>query len=162
MVLHEQSMTFRIPGAAWGLLLPVECMAFLTKHAQTSSWKREVVGQLYSRDLTTEVISVDAVMKLPSKWSSRAGVAYDRQGAMDERRSMFNDGFHCIGFWHTHPERVPHLSGTDLSMAADHAVASKGTFSGLIFAIVGTASLPEGLGIWLHDGQTAWSMKPEL
>jgi hypothetical protein len=92
MAMNKQSLSFRVPGAAWKLLLTAECMAFLRRHTQTSHWKREVVGQLYSRDLTTEVVSVDAVTKLPTKWASYTGVTYDRQVATMERSSMFNNG----------------------------------------------------------------------
>lgn len=162
MAIDKQSLSFRVPGAAWKLLLSAECMDFLRRHAQASLWKREVVGQLYSRDLTTEVVSVDAVTKLPSKWASYTGVAYDRQAAMVERSSMFSKGLHCVGFWHSHPERVPRPSGTDLRMAADHALAARDVFVGLIFVIVGTARFPDGLGIWFHDGHKAWEMHAEL
>lgn len=162
MAMVKQSLSFRVPGAAWKLLLTAECMAFLRRHAQTSHWKLEVVGQLYSRDLTTAVVSVDAVTKLPSNWASYTGVTYDRQVATVERSSMFNKGLHCVGFWHSHPEEIPRPSGADLRMAADHALAARDVFAGLVFVIVGTARFPEGLGIWLHDGNKAWEMNAEL
>lgn len=162
MVAREQSISFRVPGAAWRLIIPADCLALLTKHAQTSISKREVVGQLFSRDLISKVVSVDLITILPSRWSSYTGVTYDSRAAMAERESLFRDGLHCIGFWHSHPECVPHLSATDLRMAADHALASKNVFACLVFAIVGTATPPGGLGMWLHDGYSAWAMISEV
>ena len=46
-------------------------------------------------------------------------------------------------------------------MAADHANASKSLFTGLVFLIVGKASFPRGLGVWLHDGHQAFRAQSE-
>lgn len=153
--MADRGLRFRLPGAAWCLEIPHDGLAVLKKHAQRGWMKREAVGQLYARDLTTEVVVVDAVTKLPAQWSAFAGVGFDLRDAEAERERLFQQGLHCLGFWHTHPEPIPHPSGTDLQMAADHANASRSLFTGLLFLIVGQASFPQGLGVWLHDGKQA-------
>jgi proteasome lid subunit RPN8/RPN11 len=159
--MAEQSLHFRLLGAAWSLEIPPNARAVLDKHVQRGWMKREVVGQLYTRDLTTEVVVVDVVTKLPAQWSAFAGVGFDLRHAEAERERLFEQGLHCLGFWHTHPESIPHPSGTDLQMAADHANASKRLFTGLLFLIVGKAPFPLGLGVWLHDGHQALRAEPE-
>lgn len=154
--MADQSLRFRLPGAAWSLEIPSDSLAVLKSHVQRGWLRREVVGQLYARDLTAEVVVVEVVTKLPAQWSAFTGVGFDLADAVAERECLFERGLHCIGFWHTHPERIPHPSETDLQMAADHANASKSQFTGLVFLIVGKAPFPQGLGVWLHDGHQAW------
>ncbi|WP_374708397.1 Mov34/MPN/PAD-1 family protein [Chitinimonas sp. BJYL2] len=159
--MADQGLRFRLPGAMWSLAIPPKGLAVLERHAQLGRAVRESVGQLYARDLTTEVVVVDAVTQLPSQWSTFAGVGFDLRDAEAERELLFKQGLHCLGFWHTHPESIPHPSRTDLQMAADHANASKGMFTGLLFLIVGKAPFPEGLGVWLHDGNQALRAEQE-
>ncbi len=159
--MADQGLRFRVPGAVWCLEIPKDGLAILESHVQRGWFKSEVVGQLYSRDLTAEVVVVEMVTKLPAKWSAFAGVCFDVRDAEAERKRLFEHGLHCLGFWHTHPEAIPHPSETDLQMASDHANASKNFFTGLLFLIVGKAHFPEGLGVWLHDSHRAWQAKPE-
>lgn len=136
-------------------------LAVLKSHAQRGRFKCEAVGQLYARDLTTDVVVVEVVTNLPAQWAAFSGVGFDMQAAEAERERLFEQGLHCLGFWHTHPEPIPRPSGTDLQMAADHANASKSLFTGLMFLIVGKAPFPEGLGVWLHDGHQAFRAQSE-
>lgn len=159
--MADLGLRFRLPGAVWSLEIPPSGLAMLKKYVQSGWLKREVVGQLYARDLTSEVVVVELVTKLPAQWSACTGVGYNLSDAEAERQRLFDEGLHCLGFWHTHPESIPHPSGTDLQMAADHANASIGLFTGLLFLIVGKASFPQGLGVWVHDGQRAWRAEPE-
>ena len=79
-----------------------------------------------------------------------------------ERQEMYAAGFHCLGFWHSHPESRPAPSGDDIKMAKDHAKAGKKDFEGLVFAIVGTDPFPYGLGVWVHDGEILWRAEAEV
>ncbi len=153
--MADQGLRFCLPGATWSLEIPQHCLDMFKSQVQRGWLKREVVGQLYARDLTTEVVRVEAATKLPAQWATFAGVGFDLKDAEIERKALFENGLHCLGFWHTHPEPIPHPSKTDLQMAANHALASKHIFTGLLFVIVGQAPFPQGLGVWLHDGHRA-------
>ncbi len=120
-------------------------------HVQRHRWSRESVGQLFSRDLTAETIVVDVVTVLKPRWSAWSRVSFDTHRAMDERAAMFEQGLHCIGLWHTHPERLPEPSPEDRALAMDHARAAQPQMTGLVFAIVGTSPLPAGLRVWIAD-----------
>lgn len=154
--MAENGFIYRIPGAAWSLEFPTEAVTYLVSHAQRRWWSKESVGQLYSADLTTGIVRVDAVTKLRSRWSSHTKVRLDIPAVDEERTRLFNQGLHCLGFWHSHPEPVPEPSPDDIAMAADHARAGKEVFAGMVFAIVGTAPPPDGLAVWIHDGTTLW------
>lgn len=150
--MSNSFLTYRVPRAVWSLELPSSMVLMLSSHAQKSRWSKESVGQLYSADLHSDTVRVDAVTKLQSTWSGHAGVRFDIRAVNKERAMFFQKGFHCLGFWHSHPEPIPTPSREDISMVADHARAGREQFSGIVFIIVGNAPAPEGLGVWVHDG----------
>lgn len=67
---------------------------------------------------------------------------------------MFDDGLHCIGLWHTHPQLDPKPSPDDLALAADYALASKAQMAGVVFVIIGRAMSKHGMLVGVHDGST--------
>lgn len=149
--IDDGALTFRLLGASWSLRLPPAALSKLLPHVQQEFKAKEAVGQLYSANPRAEVIQVDAVTVLPPRAARRAGVKLDMKAVQAERKMLFAQGLHCLGFWHTHPEPVPSPSPDDIALAADHARASREDFAGLVFAILGTSKLPEGLGVWVHD-----------
>lgn len=157
-----RALSYRIAGAAWGLTLSTEVVTRLSSAAQRGRATREAVGQLYCADLTAEILHVDHISTLKPRWSGYSGVKLDINQVRKERQRMYQQGFHCLGFWHSHPEPRPEPSPEDLLMAAEHARAGKNEFQGLLFIIVGTDPFPAGLGVWVHDGESVWKMKSEL
>lgn len=154
-------LVYRIPGASWCLELPEEAVARLMAQAQRTWFSSELVGQLYSADPGAVCVRVDAVTKLPAKATNYTAVRLNLPAVDKERANLFAQGLHCLGFWHSHPEDVPHPSPEDIAMAADHARAGKTSFAGIVFVIVGRAQPPQGLGVWVHDGTTLWKTAPE-
>lgn len=154
--MADSGFTYRLPGAMWSLEFPPEAVKHLQLHAQRHRWSKESVGQLYSADLSSSIIRVDAVTTLSSTWSSYAGVRLDMPAVHVERTKMFETGLHCLGFWHSHPQSIPEPSAEDIAMAADHARAGAQEFAGIVFVIIGTAPAPNCLGVWVHDGMTLW------
>lgn len=140
----------------WSLDFPPEVISELASHAQRGWRSREVVGQLYATDLTGESIQVARVTKVKPLWAAYSGVRLNMASVVRERQVMYAQGFHCLGFWHSHPESRPMPSSEDIQMAKDHAIAGKSEFEGLVFAIVGTDPFPSGLGVWVHDGEAIW------
>lgn len=160
--MAEEALLYRIPGAVWKLELPSATVTNLGAYAQRHTWSKESVGQLYSVNLQSDVVRVDAITRLQSTWSSHTRVQLNMTAVNKERADYFQKGLHCLGFWHTHPEPVPNPSAEDIAMAADHALAGREEFSGIAFIIVGTAPVPNGLGVWVHDGTKLWKAVPEF
>jgi proteasome lid subunit RPN8/RPN11 len=148
----SEALLYQVGRARWKLKIPGHIALFLSQHSQRAWNAKESVGQLYSRDLTTDTIVIDEATLLKPAWSRRARVQFVPSTAMAERKRMFSKGLHCIGLWHSHPEPVPSPSQEDLELAADYAIAAKKQLSGIIFTIIGTAPFPSGLAIWVHDG----------
>lgn len=145
-------MRFQLPGAGWKLEFADNVLDLIAKHAQKSRFSRESVGQLYARDLTAGVIQVDLATRLPPSWSAWSRVQFNMRQATREREQRFLEGWHCVGFWHTHPEPHPTPSGEDRAFARDHAKAAKTEVSGLVFAILGNREMSESLRVWFDDG----------
>jgi proteasome lid subunit RPN8/RPN11 len=143
---------FQLPGATWSMHFTKEVIEFLGIHAQLDSRAPESVGQLYSRDLTASVIVIERATKLRAKSASRVKVKFDPKEAYAERKVLFESGLHCVGLWHTHPEPTPSPSGDDRRLARDYALSAKSDVSGIVFAIIGNRPLPDGLQVWVDDG----------
>jgi proteasome lid subunit RPN8/RPN11 len=65
---------------------------------------------------------------------------------------MFDQGFHCVGLWHTHPEPHPSPSREDRVLARDYANSANSQLSGIVFVIVGNLPHPNCFSIWVDDG----------
>lgn len=158
--MADHSLRYRIPGAQWHLEFSAAALNELRKHVQRKFWQREAVGQLFCPDLTSDIVYVHTVTRLRSHWASYSGVRFNAGEAQAERDAFFKLGLHCIGLWHSHPERIPIPSSQDRELAAEHARAARPILAGLVFVIVGQAPLPQGLGVWVHDGDTVWQAEP--
>ncbi|GLO56889.1 hypothetical protein PPUJ20066_29250 [Pseudomonas putida] len=154
--MHEHSLRYRIPGAQWQIEFPAESVLILKQHVQHDFKTAEAAGQLYTRDVNGPVIRVERVTNPVSRWARYAGVKLDLKVVKKERERLFQEGLHCLGFWHSHPEAQPRPSQPDLAMAADQARAGIDDFAGLLFVIIGNAPFPQGLAVWVHDGSTLW------
>lgn len=145
--------SYALPGASWQLEFSELARQVLERHAQRKRGMKESVGQLFTRDLTSTRIVVEvATVLLPSS-ASWARICFDTKRAMAEREAMFEQGLHCIGLWHTHPESAPRPSSEDRTLAREHSLAAQPELSGLVFAIMGTLPTPAGLRVWIDDGQ---------
>jgi proteasome lid subunit RPN8/RPN11 len=147
------SLTYRLPCARWTLEFSALALRTLRLHVQHRPRSRESVGQLYSRELTSDRIQVELATVLTPTWAAWARVKFDTTGAAAERAARYKSGLHCVGLWHTHPEPLPHPSSDDRALAREHAVSARGQLNGLVFAIVGTLAMPSGLRVWVDDGE---------
>ncbi len=146
----------RLDGAEWTITFTAGALCEIGAHAQTRPLSRESVGQLYCRDLTASNIVIERATTLPGSRASYASVQFNTKAAAAERADIFKEGWHFVGLWHSHPEPFPRPSATDVLLAADHARAAATHLNGLVFAIVGTRPVPDGLSVLVHDGSKFW------
>lgn len=151
--MRTSPLTYKLPGALWCLQFSAVALRTLRAHVQRKAGSRESVGQLYSRDLTPDCIVIEEATVLTPTWAAWARVRFDPRLAAAERVSKFENGLHCIGLWHSHPEPLPSPSDEDKAFAREHALAASGQLAGLIFAIVGSRLMPDGLRVWIDDGE---------
>lgn len=150
--MSDTPLVYRLPDAHWSLRLTPQALAVMTPHVQRRWFSRESIGQLYTRDLTTDDVVVDRATLLKPVSAGWARVRFDVRQVTAEREALFADGLFCLGFWHTHPELRPSPSSDDRRLARDHAQAAQGQLMGLVFAILGQDALPAGLRVWIDDG----------
>lgn len=154
-------MRFAIPGADWELTLDDDVLEVLRSKVQKDRFNTESVGQLYSPSFVSREVILSAATVLRPKHAYRARVVIDKSVADAERSRMFEDGLHCAGVWHTHPEPHPNPSSDDLTLAQDYAMtAGDSGLAGVVFIIVGTGDFPAGLYVGVHDGETMHRASP--
>lgn len=151
--MTASTLTYQLPGALWCLQFSAAALRTMRAHVQRKPGSRESVGQLYSRDLTSDCIVIEEATVLTPTWAAWARVQFDPRRAAAERETKFESGLHCVGLWHTHPEALPTPSPEDKVLAREHSQAAKGQLTGLVFAIVGTQAIPAGLRVWVDDGE---------
>ena len=154
--MPEQGLRFRIPGAEWQIEFPGDSLRALLQHVHHGYKTAEAAGQLYTTDINGSTVRVERVTNPVSRWARYAGVRLDLKAIRKERERLFQEGLHCLGFWHSHPEAQPRPSHADLAMAAEQASAGSDDFTGLLFVIIGNSPFPQGLGVWVHDGSKLW------
>ena len=147
-------MRFAIPRAEWEMTLNATVLETFRSRVQGRRQSVETVGQLYVPSLSTHVVDIQTATILLPKSATRARVVIDKAQTERERAEMFENGLHCAGVWHTHPETHPSPSADDHQLAEDYALAAASAgLAGVIFVIVGTDIFPAGLFVGVHDGE---------
>lgn len=86
-------MRFQIPDAAWCLEFPKEAVLQLQAFSQKGGQSRELVGQLYTRDLQALSVQVDHVTLIAPLWARFTSVRLDMKAVRRERDRLFVQGF---------------------------------------------------------------------
>lgn len=150
--MNSQPLVYQLPSARWSLQFSEAALCTLQGQTQRWRWSKESVGQLFTKDLTSDCVAIDRATVLTPTWAVSSRVRFDTARAMVEREALFKESFHCIGLWHTHPEPTPTPSEEDRTLAREHAFAAKPQLAGLVFVILGTMPAPTGLRVWVDDG----------
>ena len=146
-------LRFQLDDASWCLDFSAAASRVMYAHAQVGRGSHESVGQLYTRDLTQATVCIDHATWMKPKLASWARVRFDPKKALVERVALFEQGLHCVGIWHTHPEPCPTPSGEDKTLARDYANSAKSQLDGIVFVIVGTLAHPSAYNVWVDDGR---------
>ena len=151
-------MNLRYPIGESGqyLVLDTGVLGHFHKWRQLHPGMHEAGGQLFG---LVDAACITISMATGPRRSDRRGRFFFVANRFAERReinAMHKSGLHYLGDWHTHPQVFPAPSGTDLASMADLYVRSKHELHAFLMIIVGTACLPDGLHVSLHEGN-AWS-----
>lgn len=151
--MREQLLTMRFAGAAWTIGFSPAVLEFLEARRTPSAEAFERAGQLFTGDLTSDAIVIDAATDLQPVSASARSFRLDIGEAERQRVLMLQQSRHFVGTWHTHFQSRPLASCVDVEFCRNHALAASSFLRGCLLVIVGTADFPEGLLLGAHDGK---------
>jgi integrative and conjugative element protein (TIGR02256 family) len=133
---------------------------FLEKHRQSNWFANERAGQLFGTidgNVTTVVEATG-----PRRGDRANHISYDihRKAAQREIDERYGKGLHYIGDWHTHPQKAPGPSTTDILSMARLFRTSSHQLNFVAMLIVGTRD-PETWWCSVHDGDSMTALVVE-
>lgn len=149
----NQSVEFRFVSKRFGTVIRFssEVVEHFATHRQEGRVKTEIGGQLFARFERGEVRVVRATG--PNAADKRGWTWFrpDLRKQNVEIQRLFQEGFHFVGDWHTHPEREPAPSSWDTDSMKDCFKKSRHQLKAFLMVIVGRAGFPNGLWVSLHQ-----------
>ncbi|HFW3350018.1 TPA: Mov34/MPN/PAD-1 family protein [Salmonella enterica subsp. enterica serovar Eastbourne] len=109
----------------------------LFSHRQTHCFSKESGGMLFSNNLNDSEVEINKIT-IPGPSDLRRGNYFklDEKKAKEDIISLFKEGFHYLGDWHTHNEAVANPSGTDIRSIQDLFIRSGHTRPFFIMLII--------------------------
>lgn len=137
-------------------------LARLALHRQIRGTATEAGGQLFAR-FSENTIAIEKATG-PRRTDRRSIWSFfpDRLAERREIKTLFKQGLHFVGDWHTHPQARPSPSGTDIESIRDMFQQSRHELSDFLMVIVGTAPAPHGLYVALVNSERVLALQPEL
>lgn len=142
------------------ILFSPEVLEHFSHHRQIKR-DYEVGGQLFAQFPPTGEVLIEKVTG-PRKTDSKLRNFFkpNKRIEQQEINSLFGEGYHYVGDWHTHPESNPAPSCEDLHNIGNIFRKSRHSLNHFVLVIVGQAQAPDGLYVGLHDGVTIKSCRP--
>jgi len=122
-----------------------ECITTFAAKRQSSRLACETGGQLFGRFLPDHVLVAHATETEGRSKRSRFGFWPDRTAEQMDIDSLFRQGLHYLGDWHTHPESEPFPSSEDTEKILGVYRESHHELQAMLMVIVGLAEFPKGL-----------------
>lgn len=148
-----ESWVWRWPTLGVELIVPPPVVAVFNAHRQRFLQK-ERGGLLFvdPSDARGLVLAHASPPHLADR-SGRFELTIDEQRGRIEIEEANARGLRLIGYWHTHPQRVPELSSTDVASFRALAICNPTSLPLPVAVIVGRSPKQEGI--------RAWSIRPE-
>ncbi|MEG9433548.1 Mov34/MPN/PAD-1 family protein [Terriglobus sp. ADX1] len=147
---YWRSLHFRIGDSEQSLVLTPRVLNHIARYQQFEPSSPEAGGQIFARFNKNQIRVELATGPRAADRRSRYGYTPNRSAEQFEIDAMHKRGLHFIGDWHTHPERVPHPSQSDVRSIREAFRQSKHHLNGFILLIAGTESFPVGLFLSLY------------
>ncbi|MES2220930.1 MAG: Mov34/MPN/PAD-1 family protein [Acidobacteriota bacterium] len=154
---YWRSIAFRIGDSEQRLVLTAAVLNHIARYQQSDGTSSEAGGQLFARFKGEQIRVERATGPRETDRRSRYGYIPDRRGEQEEIDRMHSLGLHFVGDWHTHPERVPSPSVSDIRSIREAVTRSTHHLNGFVLLIAGTEVFPLGLFAKLYGarGETA-------
>jgi integrative and conjugative element protein (TIGR02256 family) len=121
------------------------CADALSSNRQRNFLAKEIGGQLFARFKEGVIVVEIATVTSGRSRRTKFGFWPDREAERQDIARLFKDGLHYIGDWHTHPEKHPTPSSTDIHKALEIFKKSQHELNAMLMVIVGQARFPDGL-----------------
>jgi len=137
-------------------VLTLECgvLEHLWAYRQAKPWKKEAGGQLFARFTQGQVCISVATGPRKADKRSLFGYVPDSESERIEIEAHFSQGLHFVGDWHTHRQKIPEPSSTDIESITGSVRKSDHVLFGFVLIVVGTAVFPKGLSVSLHTTES--------
>lgn len=141
------------PSIDGALLVTGNLLNSLSMYRQRA-WNSERGGQLFvnPNDARGLVLAVAT----PPHADDRAGWTWlelNPERCRQEIRTQNEAGLRLVGHWHTHPQRIPRISSTDVRSVGQFARKNAALIPCPLAVIVGQSREPDGIQAWIHrDG----------
>jgi hypothetical protein len=97
---------------------------------------------------------VEATPPHPEDKCGPTWLEMDLRRCQEEIIKANEKGLRLIGYWHSHPEHVPNLSGQDIKSLKKFSRQNSGELPNPLAVIVGRSPLPEGIRAWVYQEGT--------
>lgn len=164
--MHKQSMTgmpltYALPDGRGYLVLEEHVVSHLVAHRQQGWRSTEAGGQLFGVFEGNEIWRVqEATGPRATDWRTLFGFVPDRAAEQNEIAERYLHGLHFMGDWHTHRQKLPSPSSTDLNSMRDMVRRSAHGLDGFMLIVVGQAEFPEGLHVSFHTKLSSTVLEP--
>jgi len=158
-----KDLIFTLPESLGLLVFEGSILEKMLAHRQTSFFSREAGGQLFAEIGGGVIRVVDATE--PNKKDRRSRFAFWPHRPTEQieiHKRFVEKKIHFVGDWHTHPEKVPHPSGSDAESVKRIMNESHHDMLGILLVIVGTADIPDGLFVGFQTKTELHILYPKL
>ncbi len=155
-------IAYQIKCSGQTLVLTDPVIKTLSKHRQLRFWQREAGGQLFGHFQGSTIEIMEATGPRRTDRRTRTSYIPDRRAEQREIDDRFGRGLHFIGDWHSHPEKIPMPSYSDVTSLDDTVRRSTHSMLAFVLVIVGQLAAPEGLHVSIFHGDGAsLELKPD-
>lgn len=158
--MTDGDLAYSLPGDFGTLVIEPDVLALFAAHKQSKWLSREAGGQLFATFNDAKVTRiVEATGPRASDKRSLFGYRPNRLAEKLEIADRYAKGFHFIGDWHTHYQKLPEPSPIDEQSMRDLVRLSKHSLAGFVLIVVGQVTFPEGLHVSFHSPTTTVRLK---
>jgi integrative and conjugative element protein (TIGR02256 family) len=136
------------------VIIDESCLDHWAGFRQTRKWHRESGGLLFAPSVGTAdgtVRITDVSGPNAADRRRRYSLTLDHRQCLKDIVSRFEQGLHFVGYWHTHPEKYPSMSGADRRAFARNLRDGGLEIEKMIAVIVGNGFGPDSIQLSAVD-----------
>ncbi|MCD1649706.1 Mov34/MPN/PAD-1 family protein [Marinobacter adhaerens] len=146
--------SWKWPDLGCEILVSASVVEVLNRYRQVGP-NPERGGQLFVDPLNpVGLVLADASTPNPADQVGRSWIDMDSSRCRREVVHANSKGMRLVGYWHTHPQIIPHISRTDIESFRRFSTAYNHELPHPIAVIVGTSRKANGIRVWsFRDGR---------